>query len=107
MKKRSHLNRLLDSSSNKMKTRRWFADVTIASLIAAVACAQDDDSLLGIGLREFATFRGKNYLSMMGGAKLLVRADGGLNENAGNNMMRYTSSQVEGLNELHSSLSRK
>jgi hypothetical protein len=116
MKKRSsHTNnRLLDYSSsssnskNKRKgtQRRWFADITIASLVAVAASAQDDNNLLGVGLREFETFTGKNRLSMMGGAKLLIKADGGLHENAGNNMMRYTTSQVAGLNELYSNLSR-
>lgn len=42
----------------------------------------------------------------MGGAKLLTRSDGGLNENAGANYMRYTTSQVPGITELASALSR-
>ena len=64
------------------------------------------DNLEGIGLREYDGFRGRKMLSMMGGARLLIKADGGLSENAGMNEMQYESLNT-GITGLASQLSRK
>jgi len=60
----------------------WLTYATI-TLFFTTTIAQD--SLTGIGLREQTIFSGYDRLSMMGGARLLVKADGGLNNRAGAN----------------------
>jgi hypothetical protein len=66
------------------------------------------DGLIGIGLREQDQFTGYDRLSMMGGARLLVRANGGLNEKAGSNLMTYQNYQVDDLPTIYGpALTRK
>ena len=69
-------------------SKAWLA-TTLVTLMAATVSA---DNILSIGYREFATPRGRDKLSMMGGAKMLARLDGGLNEQAGSNYLKYFSS---------------
>ena len=78
-------------SQNRLNSSKTWLAATLASLMAVTASA---DSVEGIGLRGFDTFRGRNYLSLMGGAKLMAKADGGLNDQAGSNYMQYMSTQV-------------
>ena len=66
-------------------SKTWLAP-TLASLAAATVSA---DALLGVGHREFEDFRGQYWLSFMGGAKMMARVDGGLNEEAGANFLAY------------------
>jgi len=82
--------------------------LTLASLALLSATTTAQDSLLGVGLREQEVFTGYDRLSMMGGARLLVRADGGLNQKAGSNFIKYQSWQVQNLPTLYGpALSRK
>lgn len=58
-----------------------------------------------MGQRGFDTFRGRHYLSMMGGAKLYTRADGdGFGNEAGSNKVVYNT-QVQGMSERQIQLS--
>jgi len=66
-------------------SKTWLAP-TLASLAAATVSA---DALLGVGHRGFEDFRGQYWLSFMGGAKMMARVDGGLNEEAGANFLAY------------------
>ena len=77
----------------------------LATLMAAMVSAEYNT--LGIGYREYATYEGRDRLSMMGGAKLLARVDGGLNEQAGSNYLEYESNNPAGVPTLYSQLSRK
>ena len=59
-----------------------------------------------MGQRGFDTFRGRQYLSMMGGAKLYTKAEGdGLGDEAGSNKVVYNT-QVKGMPERQIALSR-
>lgn len=71
-----------------------------------MAVTASADNLLGIGHRGFDTYRGREHLSLMGGAKLLTRADGGLNHEAGSNYLEYMTTQVTGMPNMNSQLSR-
>ena len=87
-------------SQNRQNSSKapWLA----ATLMATTATA---DHIKGIGYRENAKFIGRNKLSMMGGAKFMIRADGGLNDQAGSNYIQYKSEQIEGMPDMHSALS--
>ena len=74
----------------KDSTKAWLA-IACTTLMAVMVSA---DSLQGVGQRGFDTFRGRKYLSMMGGAKLMTKADGGLDPETGANYMQYTNYQV-------------
>ena len=67
----------------KDSTQAWLA-IACTTLMAVMVSA---DNLLGVGQRGFDTFRGRHYLSMMGGAKIMTKADGGLNSETGLNYM--------------------
>ena len=61
----------------------------VAALVTLMTATASASSIRGIGVREFDTFRGRDYLSMMGGAKLIMKTEQGLNENAGANYIQY------------------
>jgi hypothetical protein len=51
---------------------------------------KEPDSIVGIGLRESKDLTGFTRSSIMGGAKMMLKTDGGLNEEAGANFIQYT-----------------
>ena len=75
----------------KDSTQAWLA-LACTALMAVMVSA---DSLQGVGLRGFDTFRGRKHLSMMGGAKLMTKADGGLDPETGANYMQYKNYQLD------------
>jgi len=78
-------------SKTQLALPAWLTYATMTLFIASVTA---QDSLTGIGLREQTEFTGYDRLSMMGGARLLVKADGGLNNKAGANFLKYHTTQV-------------
>ena len=65
-------------SKTQLAIPAWQTLATLALLSATTTAF--GILLTGVGLREQETFTGYDKLSMMGGARLLVRADEGLNK---------------------------
>lgn len=66
------------------------------------------ENLVGVGLRETGVYTGNSRLSLMGGAKMLVKSNAVLHDQAGSNYLKYHNWQVQGqsLSLLGSGLSR-
>ena len=75
-------------SHNRLDSSRALIAAVFTSLMAVMVSA---DSLEGIGLRGFSDWRGRDRLSMMGGAKLTTKETGAqlLNEEAGSNYLEF------------------
>jgi hypothetical protein len=90
-------------SQNRHDSSKAWQATSLVSLMAAMASA---DNIHGIGFREFDHWRGRESLSMMGGAKMMIRTDGGLHDQAGSNYIKYSSWSQQVSLDLYSGLSR-
>ena len=68
----------------------------LMAVMAMLSLSSAADSLVGVGLRETSDFTGYDRLSLMGGAKMLVKSSAVLNNQAGSNYLKYHNWQVQG-----------